>query len=230
MSTSVVIEPLRRSGRHPGWPARLGPLRVGPGMVAVRPQRLRDGTAWSAIRRRDEHHLAPWEPGAAGEWALRNSALEWMSRWSALRSSARRGTCLPFTITMDGEFVGQVMVGNVVREPLLSAYIGYWVSTAVVGAGVGTAAVALVVDHCFGPVRLHRVEATVRPENVASRRLLDKLSFREEGLFRRYLEVGGVWRDHLCYALTAEDVPGGVVDALARAGRVERPRMTRMAR
>ncbi len=222
MSTSAVIEPLRHTGRHPGWPARLGPLQVRIGTVAVRPQRLRDGAAWSAIRRRDEHHLAPWEPGAAGEWALRNSTMEWISRWSVLRGAARRGTCLPFTITLDGQFVGQVMVGNVVREPLLSAYIGYWVGTAAVGAGVGTAAVGLVVDHCFGAVGLHRVEATVRPENVGSRRVLEKLSFREEGLFRRYLDVGGVWRDHLCYALTAEDAPGGVVDLLIRAGRVQR--------
>jgi ribosomal-protein-alanine N-acetyltransferase len=222
MSTSAVVEPHRRTGRHPGWPARLGPLSVRLGTVAVRPQRLRDGAAWSSIRRRDEHHLAPWEPGAAGEWALRNSTLEWVSRWSTLRASARRGMCLPFTITLDDVFVGQVMVGNVVREPLRSAYIGYWVSTKAVGAGIATAAVALVVDHSLGPVGLHRVEATVRPENVASRRVLEKLSFREEGLFRRYLEVGGIWRDHLCYALTAEEVPGGVVDALVRAGRVER--------
>ncbi len=115
------------------------------------------------------------------------------------------------------------MVGNVVREPLLSAYVGYWVDATVAGGGVITAAVALVVDHCFGRVGLHRVEATVRPENVASLRVLAKLGFREEGLFRRYLDVDGDWRDHPCFALTAEEMrPGGLVGRLIAAGRAER--------
>ena len=69
---------------------------------------------------------------------------------------------------LDDRFAGHVMIGNVLREPLLSAYVGYWVDSRVAGGGVITAAVALAVDHCFGPVGLHRLEATVRPENAAS--------------------------------------------------------------
>jgi [ribosomal protein S5]-alanine N-acetyltransferase len=86
-----------------------------------------------------------------------------------------------------------------------------------------TAAVALVVDHCFSRVGLHRVEATVRPENTASLRVLEKLGFREEGLFRRYLDVDGAWRDHACFALTADEIrPGGLTARLIAAGRAER--------
>lgn len=212
-----------RLGRHPGWPATLGPLRVRRGLVGVRPVRLRDARAWSAIRSRDERHLAPWEPDSPGLWAHRNSVAEWPARWSALRSQARRGLALPFAITVDGEFAGQVMVGNLIRDPLWSAYVGYWVGSHAVRGGVTTAAVALVLDHCFGPVGLHRIEATVRPENVPSRRVLEKLGFREEGLFRRYLNVDGAWRDHLCYAVTVEDLESGVVERLVRTGLVEYP-------
>jgi ribosomal-protein-alanine N-acetyltransferase len=131
---------------------------------------------------------------------------------------------LPFAITLDGRFVGQVMVGNIVREPLLSAYVGYWVDSSVAGRGVTTAAVALVVDHCFGRAGLHRLEATVRPENLASIRVLAKLGFRKEGLFRRYLDVDGAWRDHYCYALTVEDLEktGGLTTRLVVEGRAER--------
>jgi [ribosomal protein S5]-alanine N-acetyltransferase len=112
----------------------------------------------------------------------------------------------------------------VVREPLLSADIGYWVDARVTNGGVITAAVALVVDHCFGRAGLHRLEATVRPENTASLRVLAKLGFREEGLFRRYLDVDGQWRDHYCFALTAEELgPGGLTGRLVAAGRAERP-------
>jgi [ribosomal protein S5]-alanine N-acetyltransferase len=84
-------------------------------------------------------------------------------------------------------------------------------------------AVALAVDHCLGAAGLHRIEATVRPENVASRRVLEKLGFREEGIFRRYLDVDGAWRDHLCYAMTAEEVPaGGLAGRLVSTGRAQR--------
>jgi ribosomal-protein-alanine N-acetyltransferase len=193
------------------------------GLVGVRPVRLRDGGAWAAIRSRDERHLAPWEPDTPGLWAQRNTVAEWPARWGALRSLGRRGLGLPFAITLDGEFAGQVMVGNVVRDPLWSAYVGYWVGSHAVLGGVTTAAVALVLDHCFGPVGLHRIEATVRPENIASRRVLDKLGFREEGLFRRYLNVDGAWRDHLCYALTIEELEVGLVERLIRDGRAQRP-------
>lgn len=209
-------------GRHPGWPAQLGALRVGAGVVALRPVRLRDGTDWSSIRVRDQAHLAPWEPTMPGTWVQRHSSAEWPGRWLLLRSAARRGTALPFAITLDGRLAGHVMIGNVVREPLLSAYVGYWCDRRVTGAGVTTAAVALAVDHCLGPVGLHRIEATVRPENRASRRVLEKLGFREEGLFRRYLDVDGGWRDHLCFALTVEDLPAvGLVGRLVASGRAE---------
>ncbi|MFC4942026.1 GNAT family N-acetyltransferase [Pseudonocardia sp. GCM10023141] len=216
--------PDRGSGRHPGWPARPGSLVVPGGLVDVRPVRLRDGAAWSAVRTRDERNLAPWEPTMPGSWAQRNAAAEWPGRWLQLRAAGRRGVALPFAVTLDGRFVGHVMVGNIVREPLLSAYVGYWVDAQVGGGGVITAAVAIVADHCFGPVRLHRLEATVRPENARSLRVLEKLGFRQEGLFRRYLDVDGAWRDHLCYALTIEDVPaGGLSGRLIAEGRASRP-------
>jgi [ribosomal protein S5]-alanine N-acetyltransferase len=199
--------PERPIGRHPGWPANLGPLRVRAGIVRVRPVWLRDGPAWSSIRTRDEHYLVPWEPTLPGSWVQRNASVEWPGRWFQLRGAARRGSALPFAVTLDGRFVGHVMIGNVMREPLLTAYVGYWVDSKVAGGGVITAAVAAVVDHAFSAVGLHRIEATVRPENAASLRVLAKLGFREEGLFRRYLDVDGQWRDHLCYALTVEDLP-----------------------
>lgn len=125
---------------------------------------------------------------------------------------------LPFAIELDGDFCGQLTVGNVTHGALRSAWIGYWVASAATGRGVATGALALGLDHCFGPVTLHRVEATVRPENVASRRVLAKAGFREEGLLRRYLDVDRAWRDHLLLAITAEEVRGSVAGTLVRAG------------
>lgn len=191
-------------------------------MVAIRPIRLRDAGDWSRIRLRDQGHLEKWEPTTPGPWPDRNGFWSWPPQWLALRSLARKGQCLPFAITVDGEFAGQITIGNVIRAALRSAWVGYWVSSTAVGGGVATASVALVVDHVFGAGGMHRIEATVRPENTPSVRVLTKAGFRQEGLFRRYLDVAGDWRDHLCFAITAEETGDGLVNRLIVAGQAER--------
>lgn len=210
-------------GRHPGWPARLGPLQTNAGAVVLRPPRFRDARDWSATRIRDQAYLQLWEPTSIGGWQERNSRLAWPGQWSALRGLGMRGQALPFTITVDRQFAGQLTVGNIVRGALRSAWVGYWVTERISGGGVATAAVALVIDHCFAAVGLHRLEATVRPENTPSVRVLEKSGFRREGLFRRYLDVAGEWRDHYVYGLTVEDLSEGAVASLIRAGRARRP-------
>jgi ribosomal-protein-alanine N-acetyltransferase len=210
-------------GRHPGWPARLGPLVVGAGTVELRSPRLFDGANWSRIRLRDREYLESWEPSAPGRWEERNARAAWPAQWWALKSLARHGQSLPFVITVDGELAGQITVGNVVRGSLCSAWIGYWVASHLVKGGVATASVALLVDHCFAAAGLHRLEATVRPENAASVRVLTKAGFRQEGLFRQYLDVAGAWRDHLCFAIVNEDVPDGLAHRLVSEGRARLP-------
>jgi ribosomal-protein-alanine N-acetyltransferase len=121
-------------------------------------------------------------------------------------------------IELDGQFAGQLTIGNVTHGALRSAWIGYWVARVATGGGVATAALALGLDHCFGPVMLHRVEATVRPENAASRAVLAKVGFREEGLLKRYLEVDGAWRDHLLVAITIDELQGSAASGLVRRG------------
>jgi [ribosomal protein S5]-alanine N-acetyltransferase len=204
---------------HPGWPMVVGPLRVPAGMIQLRPIRMRDATQWSRIRNADRAKLEPWEPSADLDWAVRHSISAWPSVCSGLRAEARKGRMLPYVIEVDGQFAGQLTIGNVTHGALRSAWIGYWVHSELTGQGVATAALALGLDHSFGAVMLHRVEATVRPENAASRKVLAKAGFREEGLLRNYLDVDGAWRDHLLVALTVEEVSGSVAASLVRTGR-----------
>ena len=194
----------------PGWP-----FTAYDGRVGVRPLRMRDAAAWSSLRLRNEEWLAPWDgrsPGTAvTSWHERNSPAAYGVALRAYRKEARLGRSLPFAVVLDGELVGQLTVANVVRGALHGASVGYWVSEHVAGQGVMPTALALVVDHCFGAVGLHRLEASIRPENVPSRRLVEKLGFREEGLHQRFLWIDEGWRDHLCFAVTAEDVPEGML-------------------
>jgi ribosomal-protein-alanine N-acetyltransferase len=207
---------------HPGWPATVGPLRVAAGTVRLRPMRMRDGGQWSRTRAAERDKLEPWEPTAEVDWLARHTISAWPAMYSGLRSEARKGRMLPYAIEVDGSFCGQLTIGNVTHGALRSAWIGYWVASAVTGGGVATGALALGLDHCFGPVLLHRVEATVRPENAASRRVLAKVGFREEGLLKRYLDVDGAWRDHLLVAVTAEEIEGSAAAQLVRRGFAQR--------
>jgi ribosomal-protein-alanine N-acetyltransferase len=128
-----------------------------------------------------------------------------------LRTEAHAGRMLPFIVTYEGRLCGQLTVAGITWGSMRSGHIGYWVDQSVAGRGVIPTAVALAVDHCFRSVGLHRIEVCIRPENAPSRRVVEKLGFREEGLRPSYLHIDGAWRDHLVYALTAEEVPEGLL-------------------
>ncbi len=207
------------SRAHPGWPARVGPLDVATGGVLLRPIKLRDAAEWSRLRIRNQELLLPWEPTGEANWVARHHRGNWPGLYSVLKAEARRGVLLPFVIEVDGAYVGQLTIGNLQRGAVRSAWIGYWVDKEWTGQGIATAAVALGVDHAFGPVGLHRLEATVKPTNAASRTVLTKVGFRHEGLLKRYMDVDGRWRDHDLFAMTTEEVASSASETLVRAGR-----------
>ena len=204
------------AGRHPGWPARLGPVLTKAGPVELRPLRRSDGDPWQLIRIRDEQFIAPWDATSSISWADRHTRAQWHSHRSLLMAAARRGEVLPFVITVGGAFAGQITIGGLQRGALRSAWIGYWVDSTRQGGGVATAAVAMAAGHALGPVGLHRLEATIAPENRASQAVVAHVGFRQEGYLQRYLDINGSWRDHLLFAMTKEEVPGGAAELLAR--------------
>ena len=192
-----------------GWPATLTH-----GHLALRPLARSDAKAWSESRLKNEAWLKPWEatPGLLQpSWRECSTESVFHSMRRRLSREARQGKTIPFAITWDGQLIGQLTFGSIVRGAFESTYAGYWVDRAFAGRGAMPTALALGVDHCFGPVGLHRVEVNIRPENEPSRRVVEKLGFREEGLQRNYLAIGGAYRDHIGYALTIEDVPNGLL-------------------
>lgn len=189
-----------------GWP-----ITLTEGPVGLRPLRLRDAGALRDTRTRNAEWLRPWEP-TYPEMPLHTSGLSpYVAMVQAIRREARHGISMPWAVTYDGEFAGQLTISAVVWGSARSAQVGYWIDRAHAGRGITPTAVALAVDHAFFTVGLHRIEACVRPENQASRRVVEKLGFREEGVRKRQLHIDGAWRDHIGYALTTEDVPGGLL-------------------
>ena len=186
-----------------GWPVVLSD-----GPIGLRPLRQRDAQAWRSVRSRNIEWLRPWE--ATSPEPEREAAPTYASMVRRLRAEDREGRTMPFVMTYSGALVGQLTVGGIAWGSLRSAYIGYWVDQRVAGRGITPTAVAMATDHCFS-VGLHRIEINIRPENTASRRVVEKLGFRPEGLRPRYLHIDGDWRDHLSFALTVDEVPGGLL-------------------
>lgn len=185
--------------------------------MGVRPLRRRDRTAWRSVRSRNQDWLRPWEatlpPGSM------SAPSSFTAMVSEARRAARRGQALPFVTTYDGRLVGQVTVSGISWGSARWAQLGYWVDRQVAGLGVTPTAVALVADHCFSAVGLHRLEIAVRPENTASLRVAEKLGFRREGEAPRYLHIDGGWRDHVLFALTREEVGRGVLEGYLHRAR-----------
>lgn len=196
------------------WPVS---LRHGP--VGLRPLRLRDESAWREVRSRNADWTGPWDSTSPPEseddgWTFRQQV-------RAFAREARAGRMLPWAITFEdaGErpvFAGQMTIAGIVRGSARLANAGYWVDRRWAGRGVVPTALALAGDHLFGVLRLHRLEVAIRPENTNSLRVVEKLGLRFEGLRPRFLHVDGDWRDHLIFAIHAEEVgPEGLIGRLS---------------
>lgn len=116
--------------------------------------------------------------------------------------------CLVAELVDGGEIAGVFTISQIFRGALQSAYLGYYAHARHAGRGYMREALEQVLDHAFGPLALHRVEVNIQPGNQASIALARGAGFRLEGFSPRYLLIGGQWRDHERYALTAEDRAG----------------------
>jgi ribosomal-protein-alanine N-acetyltransferase len=101
----------------------------------------------------------------------------------------------------DAQLVGVINLNNVIRQSFQSAFLGYYAFSAHAGQGLMREGMLLVIQHAFTDLKLHRLEANVQPANLRSIALVRKCGFVREGLSRRYLKVGGRWRDHQRWAI-----------------------------
>jgi RimJ/RimL family protein N-acetyltransferase len=111
-------------------------------------------------------------------------------------------------VMRNAEIAGVYNLSEIVRGSFQNAYLGYYALVPHARTGAMRAAMPLVFTHAFGELGLHRLQANVQPDNLRSRQLLDATGWREEGFAQRYLRIDGDWRDHVMYAITAEESDG----------------------
>jgi ribosomal-protein-alanine N-acetyltransferase len=121
------------------------------------------------------------------------------------RGELETDCCFLICRAEDGAIVGSAALSQIFRKAFQNAYLGYYLAEKYTGCGYMTEAVALVLRYAFRELKLHRIEANVQPENAASIAVLQRCGFTREGFSRKYLKIGGRWRDHERFAIIAED-------------------------
>jgi ribosomal-protein-alanine N-acetyltransferase len=176
--------------------------------VLLRPLVTTDWPQWSEVRRRGRDWLLKWEPSLPpGRPDPADSRSAFAARCAARQREWELGSGYGFGIFIDDgqRFTGEINLGTVQRGPFQNAYVGYWIDEAVAGQSLMPEAVVVVCRFAFESLDLHRLQISIIPRNHASRRVVEKLDLRDEGIAVRYLEIDGVWEDHVRYAITAEE-------------------------
>jgi ribosomal-protein-alanine N-acetyltransferase len=174
--------------------------------VLLRPLTVTDFPQWQEVRRRNVDWLTKWEPARViGQPDVVEDRDAFAVRCSARQRERQLGTGYGFGVFVEGDFSGEINLSSVQRGPFQSSYVGYWIDEKCAGNGYVPESLVVLARYAFEELRLHRIQIAIIPRNTASRRVVEKLDIREEGIARRYLEINGVWEDHVRYAMTAEE-------------------------
>lgn len=189
--------------------------------LEIRPPRAEDVAALRRLFRDNEAHLRPWSALPAPD-ARPTSLVGVAERIADERRKWRAELAYAFLVfvrTELGDFherrlAGRVALTGVARGPFQNAHLGYFIDQGNQSRGLTTEAVRAITSFALTPAArhglgLHRVQAAVMPSNAASKRVLAKAGYREEGLARRYLCIAGTWEDHVLFARTLEDEQTG---------------------
>ena len=182
-------------------------VRLDAKRVVLRAPKATDIAELRGLLIRNAEHLRPWSPSPppgsnpAGFTELGRSIARHRRDWKA-----GAGYVFVMQLRVPREpLVGRIALTSVTRGPFQSAQLGYWMDAGHVRRGLMSEAVDATLGFAFERLGLHRLQAAVMPTNHASRSILQKRGFREEGYAERYLRIAGKWEDHVLYGLTLEE-------------------------
>ncbi len=175
------------------------------GDLLLRAARQADYAQWHDVRLKSHAFLKPYEP----RWSeVDLSPTVFRERLRRNRREAEAGTEFSFFIFRQTSaralLVGGLTLSNIRRRAAMHANLGYWMGVDNAGMGIMSTAVNMILPFVFDHLELRRLHAATLPDNKASRRVLEKNGFNEEGFAEAYLQIDGVWRDHVLYALTRD--------------------------
>ncbi len=175
------------------------------GELFLRAARSGDYAQWRAVRLKSRAFLKPYEP----RWSeVDLSPTVFRERLRRNRREAMAGTeysFLIFRLSDSHELLcGGLTIANIRRRAAMHANLGYWMGVDSAGQGIMSKAVNMILPFVFSNLELRRLNAACLPGNIASRRVLEKNGFCEEGFAQSYLQIDGAWQDHVLYGLTRD--------------------------
>ncbi|MCI4660526.1 MAG: GNAT family N-acetyltransferase [Neomegalonema sp.] len=184
--------------------ARIAPPMLYTERLRLRPLRQSDFAQWTRLRRSNQSFLAPWEPAWHSDH-LSPGSFRRRVRWAGREISGGRAVPLGIFYHETGALIGGITLEHIRHGAAQSAALGYWLGREFTGAGFMTEALQASVAYAFDDLDLSRLEAACLPENAPSRRLLERCGFHEEATLSHYLQINGVWRDHVLYERRRSD-------------------------
>jgi ribosomal-protein-alanine N-acetyltransferase len=185
---------------------RATPLALRGRRVVLRPLVPDDFDGWRDVRIRCADWLIKWEPARIDGYPDPvEDRRAFAARCGARERERQLGSGYGFGIFVDGAFAGEMNLSGIQRGPFQNGFIGYWIDEAKAGRGYTPEAAAVLIRFALEEVGLHRIQVSIIPRNAPSRQVAAKLHLREEGIAERFLEIDGIWEDHVCYAITAEE-------------------------
>ena len=176
--------------------------------VYLRYPRIADYLNWARLRGESREFLTKWEPVWAEDELTRGAFRRRIKRY---QKETRLDSAYVFFVfrASDDMLMGGCTLSNVRRGVTQCCTLGYWIGSKFANQGYMTRAVKALIPFVFRTLGLHRIEAACLIGNDASRKLLMRTGFRQEGLARRYLLINGEWADHLLFALLKEEAQLG---------------------
>jgi len=184
---------------------RVSPLELSGWRTRLRTLTEDDYAEWYEVRARCRAWLVPWEPRPDGSPTTPEDRASFVARCAARERERQMGTGYGFGIFVEGRLAGEITLSSIQRGPFQNAFVGYWVDQSMAGRGLAPEATVVILRFAFEELSLHRIEVAIVPRNSPSRRVVEKLELRQEGVALRYLEIDGRWEDHVRYAITSEE-------------------------
>jgi len=176
--------------------------------VYLRYPRISDHKVWARLRGESREFLTPWEPSWASDELTKGAFRRRIKRY---QKEIRQDSAYAFFIfrSEDDALMGGCTLSNVRRGVIQCCALGYWIGQRFARQGYMSDAVRALIPFIFATLGLHRIEAACVPTNEPSKNLLAKTGFRQEGIARRFLQINGEWRDHIVFALLADEAQVG---------------------
>lgn len=182
-------------------------VRIETERLTLRQPAHADFRSWTSLRTQSRDFLVPWEPSWSKDHLSRKA---FTNRVYWAQRSVSSGSAMPLFLERreDGALIGAITLDNIRRGPSQAGTLGYWTGEPYARNGYMREAILAVVHYTFSQLDLSRIEAACLPENKPSRALLERCTFKYEGVAQSYLQIGGRWRTHVLYAALRSDRRG----------------------